>query len=175
MVGSTMESPRPRAASTAERLAALMVDVVVVLGILAATTVAVSLLLSRVLHILYRDAAGDGLVATNALALPILAAAPVLLALAYLVALPGLRGATVGMRLVGVGLVVDRPDGGHPGVGRTSVRLLVFALGSAIIAGPVALLLSPDGRGWHDRLSGTIVTRQVQSQVDPAPATAAGG
>jgi len=60
-------------------------------------------------------------------------------------------GATIGHRLFGLG--VRRLDGGAPGPARAAVRTLGICL---VVP---AVVWGPDGRGLHDRWSGTSVVR----------------
>jgi len=70
--------------------------------------------------------------------------------LEYLLTLP-LLGATVGMRLLRIGVVTA--DGVQPGVVMTLVRTVLLCL-----AVP-ALIWDRDQRGLHDKASGTVVVR----------------
>lgn len=70
--------------------------------------------------------------------------------LEYLVTLP-LLGATVGMRILRIGVVT--PEGVQPGALMTLVRTVLLCL-----AVP-ALIWDRDQRGLHDKASGTVVVR----------------
>jgi len=61
-------------------------------------------------------------------------------------------GATIGMRMAGV-RVVRAADGGPPGVAMVALRTALLAL---LVP---AVIWDSDGRGMHDRASGTIVVR----------------
>jgi uncharacterized RDD family membrane protein YckC len=74
----------------------------------------------------------------------------------YFVLFWSTAGQTPGMRLMA--LRVLAPDGGHPGVGRSVVRLV--GLGLAIVplfAGFLPVLVDARRRGLHDLLAGTVV------------------
>ncbi|WP_052748270.1 RDD family protein [Cellulomonas sp. FA1] len=77
----------------------------------------------------------------------------------------GLRGTTLGARLLGV-RTVDERTGAAPGVPRAFVRQLVVALGTPVclvgnwvVAASAAWDKGPQSRGWHDKASGTRVVR----------------
>lgn len=70
--------------------------------------------------------------------------------LEYLAFLP-LLGATIGMRLFGIGVVT--PDGVQPNLLWTLVRTILLCL-----AVP-ALIWDRDQRGLHDKAAGTVVVR----------------
>ena len=162
LVWSPPPPPRPVPATALDRAAAGVVDAAVVLGILAASTVLTSLLLSRGLHWLYRDeSASNALLGTNPLAIPLLVALPVVMAIAYCSVLPGVTGATAGMRVLGLRLRRDAPGGERTGTRRALVRLLFFAAGAGLLAlGPLSLVWDPQGRAWHDRASGTVIAHR---------------
>jgi uncharacterized RDD family membrane protein YckC len=64
----------------------------------------------------------------------------------------GVFGQTVGMRLLGIGCV--RVTDGQPiGIPRAALRALLLQL-----LFPAAVL-DQDGRGWHDRLAGSVMVR----------------
>lgn len=91
---------------------------------------------------------------------PIVFLVPVLL---YEVPLVAFRGQTPGKMLNNV-KVVAFEDGGPPGWGRSCTRWSVLWVPLFIPLGVVLTLLiaisplfDPDRRGWHDRLSGTMV------------------
>jgi uncharacterized RDD family membrane protein YckC len=77
--------------------------------------------------------------------------APLLVLLVENVLLVGTVGATIGHRLLG--MRVETPAGGAPGVGRALIRSVLLCL-----AVP-PLLWDRDQRGLHDRLAGTLVVR----------------
>lgn len=162
LVWSPPPPPPPTPATALDRAAAGVVDAAVVLAILALTTVLTSLVLSRGLHWLYRDESASGvLLGTNALAIPLLVAVPVVAAICYCALVPGMAGATLGMRLVGLRLRRDAPGGPRAGARLALVRLVFFAAGSALLAlGPLSLLWDPGRRAWHDRASGTVVAHR---------------
>jgi uncharacterized RDD family membrane protein YckC len=81
----------------------------------------------------------------------------------YFVLFWSTAGQTPGMRVMG--LRVRTPDGQHPGVGRSIVRLI--GLGLAIIplfAGFLPVLVDDRRRGIHDMLAGTLV---VYADAEP--------
>ena len=82
------------------------------------------------------------------------------LGIGYYVYFWGVRGATPGKRVVG--LRVEGMDGTVPiGVGRALLRLLGYALSSAVL-GIGFLMILWSGYGLHDRLAGTRVVRVGQ-------------
>ncbi|MDQ0426174.1 RDD family protein [Cellulomonas iranensis] len=93
----------------------------------------------------------------------------------------GLRGTTLGARLLGV-RTVDERTGAAPGVPRAFVRQLVVALGTPVclvgnwvVAASAAWDKGPQSRGWHDKASGTRVVRTTATAaaaVRTAPAGA---
>lgn len=78
---------------------------------------------------------------------------------------------SIGMRLLGLELVHD--DGERLGFGRALGRNLVWAAGSAIVVGIFSPLFdaSPWRRGWHDKVSGAVMTdvRGVPAARPAAP------
>ena len=70
--------------------------------------------------------------------------------LEYLITLP-LLGATIGMRLLRIGVIT--PQGVQPGLLMTLVRTILLCL-----AVP-ALIWDRDQRGLHDKAAGTVVVR----------------
>lgn len=81
------------------------------------------------------------------------------LSLVYYVVFWGGRGTTPGKSLLG--LVVRTADGETPiGYSRAVLRLLGYVASFALLGlGFLAILLSDDRRGLHDRIAGTRVTR----------------
>ena len=74
----------------------------------------------------------------------------------YFVLFWSTAGQTPGMRLMGL-RVLD-PSGGHPGVVRSSVRLIGLVLCIIpLFAGFVPVLVDDRRRGCHDMLAGTVV------------------
>jgi uncharacterized RDD family membrane protein YckC len=160
LVWSSPPPPRPAAAAPLDRFAAAVVDTAVVLAVLAASTLIASVALSRGLHWVYRDeSAQNALVGTNAWALPLLVLVPTLAAVAYCSVLPGVAGATLGMRVLHLRLCRDAPGGGRVGARLGVARFALFAAGAACLLGPASLLRDPHGRAWHDRRSGTVIAR----------------
>lgn len=76
-----------------------------------------------------------------------------------LVLLSSPAGQTVGMRLVGIRLV-DAHTGGRVEVTHVLMRFLV-AIASRLLCllGYLAMLWSPAGQTWHDRVAATYVVR----------------
>lgn len=71
------------------------------------------------------------------------------------------RGATWGMRYLGIG-VVDAESGGRIGLGRAFLRQLVLGPTSCLLGlGYLSPLFDPSGqlRGWHDRAARSLVVR----------------
>lgn len=91
-----------------------------------------------------------------------LLAAPLVLFLAiggYLVLFWSLVGQTPGLRFLDL-RVVDEV-GGPPGLRRSLRRLLAMPLAAFPLgAGFLAIVASPERRGWHDRAAGTNVVRE---------------
>jgi uncharacterized RDD family membrane protein YckC/predicted nucleic acid-binding Zn ribbon protein len=88
------------------------------------------------------------------------AVVPVALVLAagYFVYGWGVRGATPGKTLLGIG--VESSDGEFPiGAGRATVRLFGYAL-SSLLLGIGHFMIVFGGRGLHDRIAGTRVVRR---------------
>lgn len=81
----------------------------------------------------------------------------------------GERGATPGLRLMGLEIVSMR-DGRPVGWGRFLARMVTVSFLGATVIGWVLMLIwltaDRNRRGWHDMISGAIVTprRQVQTQ-----------
>jgi uncharacterized RDD family membrane protein YckC len=176
-------APERSYASVADRLVALLLDAVAwtILAFLA--TVVVALVLGP--PVTFHDGAGSigeavevdrGLAAVNALVVGALGAA-------YFIG-SWSRGGTLGQRLLGLSVARDA-DGSAPPPASATVRWLAlvapFSLVALLDAGlsgvgtPLwivaaiwyLLLLAstvraPAGRGWHDRLAGTVLTRPVQ-------------
>ena len=77
----------------------------------------------------------------------------------------GVAGRTPGKRIIGLRVVGT--DGGLPGMGRATRRWALPASGNLVPffgwAWTLVVLLSPtwspNGRGWHDRVSDTVVVR----------------
>jgi uncharacterized RDD family membrane protein YckC len=89
----------------------------------------------------------------------------------YFVLFWSTAGQTPGMRLMA--LRVMTPDGLHPGLARSVVRLV--GLGLAIVplfAGFLPVLVDARRRGLHDMLAGTVVL-YAGSEPPPAPQPAA--
>lgn len=81
-----------------------------------------------------------------------------LLAFTYAALGHALMGATVGKRLLG--LRVEGPDGGAPGIARSVARAALAVAGTAALgAGIVLGLMSRNGRALHDLVAGTSVVR----------------
>lgn len=84
--------------------------------------------------------------------------ASLILAAGYFVYGWGVRGATPGKALLGLG--VESSDGEFPiGVGRATARLFGYAL-SSLLLGIGHLMVAFGGRGLHDRIAGTRVVRR---------------
>jgi uncharacterized RDD family membrane protein YckC len=89
----------------------------------------------------------------------------------YFVLFWSTAGQTPGMRLMA--LRVMTPDGEHPGLGRSFVRLI--GLGLAIIplfAGFLPVLFDARRRGLHDMIAGTVVL-YAGREPPPTPQAAA--
>ncbi len=77
--------------------------------------------------------------------------APLVALFVQLTVLTGLVGASVGQRLLGIGVVML--DGRPPGLGRAAVRSLLICLALP------PLVFDRDWRGLHDLAVGTVVIR----------------
>ena len=89
----------------------------------------------------------------------------------YFVLFWSTAGQTPGMRLMG--LRVMTPNGEHPGVARSVVR--VIGLGLAILPlflGFLPVLVDARRRGLHDFLAGTVVL-YAEQELPPTPQPAA--
>lgn len=178
-----LEPPERACASVADRLVALVLDAIAwtIIAFLAAVVVA----LVAGPPVTFHDGAGSiedaveidrGLAALDAFVVGLLGAA-------YFVG-SWRRRATIGQRLLGLS-VVRVADGAPPATAAAVMRWLAlvapFSLVALVDAGVsgigtplwivaaiwyLLLLVSaargPDGRGWHDRLAGTVVTRRTR-------------
>jgi len=67
-----------------------------------------------------------------------------------------LAGATLGKRLLGLGVV--GPDGERPGPGRSALRAGVALIGTLLLGiGPLLALFTESGQGLHDLVARTLV------------------
>jgi len=78
--------------------------------------------------------------------------APLVALFVQLTVLTGLVGASVGQRLLGIGVVML--DGRPPGLGRAAVRSLLICLALP------PMVFDRDWRGLHDLAAGTVVVRR---------------
>jgi uncharacterized RDD family membrane protein YckC len=70
------------------------------------------------------------------------------------------RGQTPGMKLFGLHVVRDR-DGGAIGWGSAILRLIGYWINtSALYLGFIWILIDPRHRGWHDLIANTIVIKR---------------
>ena len=76
---------------------------------------------------------------------------PLLVVLLMNVFMVGTGGYTIGHRLLG--LRVDRCPSGYAGLGRAAARSILLCLALP------PLIVDREGRGLHDRLAGTVITR----------------
>lgn len=74
------------------------------------------------------------------------------------------QGKTPGKWMVGV-RVVDKRSGAIPGLGRMLVREIVGKFFSGLFFGIGYLwaVFDKEGQAWHDKVAGTVVTRQARS------------
>ena len=150
-----MTAPRMPYAGIATRAVALAIDVAIAQGIVLLGGAVIGLVASLVGD-LKLDTTLEKLLAAGAWALTVAF---------YFVLFWSTAGQTPGMRLMA--LRVSTPDGEHPGVARSIVRLI--ALGLAIIplfAGFIPVLFDSRRRGLHDFIAGTVV---VYAGEEPPP------
>ena len=141
-------------AGVASRGVALAIDVAIAQAIVFTGGAVFALVASLVGDNLKFDTVGR-LLAAGAWALTVAA---------YFVLFWSTAGQTPGMRLLA--LRVMGTDGGHPGVGRSILRLV--GLGLAIIplfAGFLPVLVDQRRRGLHDFMAGTEVTYEPDAQL----------
>ena len=151
MTASASAPARPAYAGIATRAVALAIDIgiahVIVLSI-GATLALVGSLVSDV----RLDTVGKLLAA----------AAWTMVVATYFVLFWTTAGRTPGMRLLG--LRVIGPDGGHPGVARSAVRLAGLALAIVpLFAGFLPVLVDDRRRALQDFLAGTVVVYDSSS------------
>jgi hypothetical protein len=175
-------APARSRASVADRLVALALDAVALTAVAFVAAVAVSLVVGPAVR--FHDGAGSvadavevhrGVAALDAVVVAALTAA-------YFVG-SWRRGASPGQRALGL-TVAGGPDGSPPALGAAARRWLVLVapfslvalLGAAVpglgllqvplalwyLALTVSVARGPGGRGWHDRLAGTAVTRPTR-------------
>ena len=151
---TTGDDVRPVAnAGIASRGVALAIDVAIAQAIVFAGGAVFALVASLVGDLKF-DTLGR-LLAAGAWALTVAA---------YFVLFWSTAGQTPGMRLLALRVV--GPDSGHPGVGRSVLRLV--GLGLAIIplfAGFLPVLVDQRRRGLHDFMAGTEVRYEPDAQV----------
>jgi uncharacterized RDD family membrane protein YckC len=72
------------------------------------------------------------------------------------------QGKTPGKWMVGI-RVIDKRQGSVPGLGRMLVRELIGKFLSGLILGIGYLwaIFDRDGQAWHDKVAGTVVTKQA--------------
>ena len=85
-----------------------------------------------------------------------LVAVAALASFAYQTLCHWLAGATLGKRLLGLGVV--GPDGERPGPGRSALRAGAAVLGTLLLGiGPLLALFTESGQGLHDLVARTLV------------------
>jgi len=85
-----------------------------------------------------------------------LVAVAALASFAYQTLATWLAGATLGKRLLKLGVV--GPDGERPGPGRSALRAATAVAGTLLLgAGPLLALFTESGQGLHDLLARTLV------------------
>jgi uncharacterized RDD family membrane protein YckC len=143
------ESPRQRAPFSL-RCGALLIDYVLLIGILASST-----LIARMLGGGARAAGGS----TETIGILV----TVFVAALDLGVLPGFTGRTAGKWATG--LCIQRSDGGEIGIGRAMIRHFIGYPVSFLPLGLGFLLgaFTPRGRTLHDFISGTVVVREASS------------
>jgi hypothetical protein len=84
-----------------------------------------------------------------------------LILIAYFVGLWGTTGQTIGMMLLGLHVVRD-VDGGKITWGNAVLRFVgLFVAFACIYIGVIWVAFDPRKRGWHDKIGGTVVVRNV--------------
>ena len=84
-----------------------------------------------------------------------------LILIAYFVGLWGTTGQTIGMLLLGLHVVRD-VDGGKITWGNAVLRFVgLFVAFACIYIGVIWVAFDPRKRGWHDKIGGTVVVRNV--------------
>src|ERR1035437_1140997 len=84
-----------------------------------------------------------------------------LLFIAYFTGLWGLTGQTIGMMLLGLHVVRD-VDGGKISWGKAVLRFVgLFVAFACIWIGVIWVAFESRKRGWHDKIGGTVVVRNV--------------
>jgi uncharacterized RDD family membrane protein YckC len=81
--------------------------------------------------------------------------------IAYFTGLWGLTGQTIGMMLLGLHVVRD-VDGGKISWGNAVLRFVgLFAAFACIYIGVIWVAFDSRKRGWHDKIGGTVVVRNI--------------
>jgi uncharacterized RDD family membrane protein YckC len=84
-----------------------------------------------------------------------------LIFMVYFIALWGTAGQTIGMMLLGLHVVRD-VDGGKIRWGTAVLRLVgLFVAFACLYIGVIWVAFDPRKRGWHDRIGGTVVVRNI--------------
>jgi uncharacterized RDD family membrane protein YckC len=84
-----------------------------------------------------------------------------LIFIAYFIGLWGLTGQTIGMMLLGLHVVRD-VDGGKISLGNAVLRFVGLSVAFACIyIGVIWIAFDSRKRGWHDKIGGTVVVRNV--------------
>lgn len=80
------------------------------------------------------------------------------------------QGATPGKWIMGE-QVVNKADGGFPGLGRMFVREIVgkFVSGIFLGIGYFWAIFDPDSQAWHDKIAGTVVVKKSSFGELPSP------
>jgi uncharacterized RDD family membrane protein YckC len=141
------------------RLAASLIDAVILLALVGLTRFVLGTAIVRVGLLLggRPRELGEAAVLLSALA-------SVTLVVVYLFGFWVLAGATPGKQLLGL-RIVDR-TGQAPSPGQVVVRLLGYLLSALALGLGFVWLFGPERRGWHDRLAGTYVVKRPAEEAD---------
>lgn len=146
-------APGVQFAPHGERLAAYLIDSLIVTAILFVTIFVVLFAL-----VLPGVRAGDG----NAMALPmvVLMLVALVLGFGYYPFFWVRGGQTLGMKIFGLYVVRDS-DGGPVGVGQAILRLVGYWIDALVFyLGFIWVLIDQRRRGWHDLIAGTVVIKR---------------
>ncbi|HZU08049.1 MAG TPA: RDD family protein [Chloroflexota bacterium] len=151
----------PARASFWPRLAASLIDALILLALVGLTRFIVGTAIVRVGLLLGGRPRELGEAAALLSTL-----ASVALVVVYLLGCWALAGATPGKHLLGL-RIVNRA-GQAPSLGQAVVRALGYLLSALVLGLGFLWLFGPERRGWHDRLAGTYVVKRQTARADTA-------